>query len=178
MRPVLLVPGIQNSGPTHWQTLWQARHPHVTRVMQRDWDHPVCSEWVDALDLAVQTAAEPPIVVAHSLGCLVVAHWMARSASPLHAVLLVAVPDPEGTAFPREALGFAPTPRSLRGTRLRLVSSTDDPYASPPYTQRLLTDWGDGVEHTCLGAMGHLNANRGLGDWPEGWAWVERWRRE
>jgi predicted alpha/beta hydrolase family esterase len=27
-----------------------------------------------------------------------------------------------------------------------------------------------------LGAKGHINADSGLGDWPEGWAWVQRWR--
>jgi hypothetical protein len=53
MRPVLIVPGIGNSGPAHWQSLWQAKYPEVTRVMQRDWDHPVREEWVKVLDEAV-----------------------------------------------------------------------------------------------------------------------------
>lgn len=174
MRPVLLVPGIQNSGPTHWQSLWEVGYPNVTRVQQRDWDHPVCSEWVQALDDAVRAAATPPIVVAHSLGCLVVAHWAALATRAAHAALLVAVPDPEGPAFPREASGFAPVPRSLHGLQACVVSSTDDPYASPAYTAQLLADWG--VEALGLGAQGHLNAASGLGAWPQGWRLVERWR--
>jgi uncharacterized protein len=172
MRPVLIVPGIQNSGPTHWQTLWEARHPGVSRVMQADWDHPVCHEWADRLDAAVKAAEQPPIVVAHSLGCLVVAHWAARAHAPAHAALLVAVPDPEGPRFPPEARGFGPVPRSLPGLRAHVVSSHDDPYASPEYTERLLADWG--VSHQSLGARGHLNAASGLGDWPEGWRIVEQ----
>lgn len=176
MRPVLLVPGIHNSGPTHWQSLWEARHPGVTRVPQRDWDHPVCNEWVASLDAAVRAAAQPPIVVAHSLGCLVVARWAAGSSRAVHALLLVAVPDPLGPQFPPEARGFAPLPTALPGRRVRLVSSRDDPYSSPAFTETVVRQWQ--AEHLDLGARGHLNAQSGLGDWPQAWAWVEAWRAE
>src|SRR5258708_12057242 len=94
MRSVLLVPGIGNSGPAHWQSLWQAKHPDVRRVMQRDWDHPVCDEWVGALDHAVGQAAVLPIRVAPSFGCLAVAHWAARSERPCFSILPLPVPDP------------------------------------------------------------------------------------
>lgn len=176
MRPVLIVPGIQGSGPAHWQSRWEALHPAVTRVMQRDWDHPVCSEWVLALDEAVQAATEAPIVVAHSLGCLVVAHWAARSSRALHAALLVAVPDPQGPSFPEEARGFAQLPQALPDRRLLCVSSQDDPYASSRFTNEMARQWR--AEHIELGPRGHLNAQSGLGDWPEGWTWVARWRAE
>src|SRR5260370_9285807 len=125
MRPVLLVPGIGNSGPAHWQSLWQAKHPDVRRVMQRDWDHPVCDEWVGALDHAVGQAAVLPILVAHSLGCLPVAPWPARSARPSFAIRLVAVPDPGGPAFPSAAIGFATVPPVVRNYRGTLVRSRD-----------------------------------------------------
>jgi uncharacterized protein len=174
MRPVLLVPGIYNSGPTHWQSIWQHRHRNVARVMQRDWDHPVCDEWVQALDQAIEHAGEPPIVVAHSLGCLAVAHWASRSDRAIHSMLLVAVPDPDGPAFPAEAIGFAPVPRTLGGRRVTLVSSTDDPYASPSHTARYVADWQ--AEHVCLGAAGHINGDSNLGEWTQGWAIVNAWR--
>ncbi len=176
MRPVLLVPGIYNSGPDHWQSPWQARHPNVVRVMQRDWDHPVCDEWVQALDDAIARAADPPIVVAHSLGCLAAAHWAERSGRAIHAMLLVAVPDPTGPAFPADAVGFAPVPRSLRGKRATVVSSTDDPYASAHHTAQCVAAWG--AEHLSLGAAGHINAETGLGEWAQGWEIVRRWRDE
>lgn len=46
--PALIVPGIGDSGPGHWQTIWEAQHPHWRRVEQRDWHHPRCNEclWV------------------------------------------------------------------------------------------------------------------------------------
>ena len=42
MKPsnVLLLPGWQNSGPQHWQTLWEQRHGYH-RVEQSDWDRPL-----------------------------------------------------------------------------------------------------------------------------------------
>jgi serine hydrolase len=176
MRPVLTVPGIQNSGPAHWQSRWEALHAGVTRVQQRDWDHPVCDEWVAALDDAVRRAAQPPIVVAHSLGCLVAARWAASSPLPVHALLLVAVPDPAGPEFPREALGFERLPATLPGRRVRMISSADDPYASPAYSAERAAAWS--AEHLGLGERGHLNAASGLGDWAQAWAWVEAWRAE
>ena len=126
MRPVLLVPGIGDSGPDHWQSLWQAKHLDVGRVIQRDWDHPVRDQWVETLDQAIVQAAAPPILVAHSLGCLTVAHWAARSDRPCFAALLVALPDPSGPAFPKVAIGFATVPPALREYRVTVVSSDDD----------------------------------------------------
>ena len=174
MRPVLLVPGIQGSGPTHWQSLWEAQHPGVQRVVQRDWDHPRMQRVGAGAGPGGPCVHGASRVVAHSLGCLVVAHWVARSTAPAHAALLVAVPDPEGEAFPRAASGFAPVPRRLPGLQAMVVSSSDDPYASPAYAERLMADWGS--EWLALRAQGHLNAQSKLRDWPQGWALVERLR--
>jgi predicted alpha/beta hydrolase family esterase len=176
MRPVLLVPGIGNSGPGHWQSLWQANHSDVGRVIQRDWDHPVCDDWVETLDQAVGQAVAPPILVAHSLGCLAVAHWAARSERPCFALLLVAVPDPSGSAFPKVAIGFATVPLALREYRVTVVSSDDDSYATTTYTEGQVAAWG--AEHVRLSQRGHINAASGLGDWADGWAIVNRWRKE
>lgn len=176
MRPVLLVPGIGNSGPDHWQSLWQTEHSDVSRVIQRDWNQPVREEWVETLDHAVRQAAASPILVAHSLGCLTVAHWAARSDRPCFAVLLVAVPDPSGPAFPKEAIGFAKVPLALREYRVTVVSSDDDSYATTTFTEGQVAAWG--TEHIRLNRRGHINAASGLGDWVEGWAIVNRWRHE
>ncbi|MHB8571229.1 MAG: alpha/beta hydrolase, partial [Metallibacterium sp.] len=37
---VLILPGLWNSGPQHWQTQWEARHAEWKRVLQRDWATP------------------------------------------------------------------------------------------------------------------------------------------
>ena len=108
--PVLILPGIGNSGPQHWQTLWERRYPHFQRVNQRDWVRPVCDEWVGVLDAAVMACPSAPVLVAHSLACLLVAHWASRSTNAIHGALLVAIPDPDDPGFPADARGFSPVP--------------------------------------------------------------------
>lgn len=179
-RPVLLIPGIYNSGPTHWQSLWQTRHAGVARVEQADWDHPDCDTWVRTLDDAIAASPQPPILVAHSLGCLVAVHWAARHHRPVQALLLVAVPDPGGPNFPADAKGFAPLPAVLPAQpdlpRRVMMSSTSDPYSTPGFSAQCASAWN--AEHVVLGERGHLNADSGLGDWPQGWELVARWRGE
>jgi hypothetical protein len=176
--PVLLIPGIHGSGPAHWQSRWEALHAGVQRVRQHDWDHPVCADWVAGIDRAVHVQAEPVVLVAHSLGCLALAHWLASAApaalAQVAAALMVALPDPAGPAFPAAATGFGPVPAQLSTGQptlpLAVWTSSDDPYAPNGFGGRVAAAWG--AVHCSLGARGHLNADSGLGDWPEAWAWV------
>ncbi len=169
---VILIPGISNSGPTHWQTLWEAKHPHTIRLQQSDWDHPDCDQWAEQLEALVRTLHEPPVLVAHSLGCLVACRWASQSSRPIQAALLVAVPDPAGPSFPPEATGFSVLPSGLGHRRVVMVSSTNDPFSSTLYSQQRALAWN--AEHITLGALGHINAASGLGDWDQGWGIVER----
>lgn len=82
--------GFGSSGVEHWQSLWEAANPQFKRVNQRDWEHPVCEEWVEALEKAVKEAGSEVIIVAHSLACLVVAHFASKSHRRIKAALLVA----------------------------------------------------------------------------------------
>ena len=164
--PALIVPGIGNSGPQHWQTLWEQRHPHWQRISQRDWDCPRCDEWVAALDAALAGFATQPVFVAHSMGCLVVAHWAGRSSVPVRAAFLVAVPDPNSPNFPSAAQGFQPVPLSPLQFPSLVVSSTDDPFGSVAHAQRCAEAWGS--EFVKIGSAGHINAESGHGDWPDG----------
>jgi hypothetical protein len=34
--PVLILPGLYNSGPEHWQSRWESRHPGFRRIQQDD----------------------------------------------------------------------------------------------------------------------------------------------
>ena len=165
---VLILPGIGNSGPAHWQTLWEQSQPSFVRVQQRDWDKPVCNEWVAAIEEAVKHAGLEVVLVAHSLACLAVAHWAAGPHSPVKAALLVAVPNSKRPSFPREAVGFADTPTEPFSFRSTVVVSDDDPFGPAENAERLATAWGSRVVH--VGPRGHINASSGLGDWPEGYA--------
>jgi predicted alpha/beta hydrolase family esterase len=163
---VLMVPGYGGSGPEHWQSLWEAAHPSFRRVEQRDWEHPERDEWVSVLDAAVLQAKSPVVLVAHSLGCLVVAHWAAEHQRAIHGALFVAPPDAEDPDFAVDAGGFAPIPLAPLPFRSIVVASTNDPYAEPERVEYFARQWGS----LCVsaGASGHINTASGFGPWPFG----------
>ena len=170
---VLTFPGIGNSGPQHWQSLWEQRNPEFfSRISQRDWDNPVCEEWASVLESTVRSTRSPVVVVAHSLACLAVAHWAAKKHSPIKAALLVAVPNPEGPSFPAEAIGFAPLPRPRFSFPSIVVASTDDPYGSLAHAETCASLWGSRLVN--IGAGGHINADSGLGQWLGGYALLQQ----
>jgi predicted alpha/beta hydrolase family esterase len=165
MTPVLILPGIGGSGPLHWQSRWEACRPAYRRVEMPDWDRPQLGVWVSTLDAAVRAAGAAPVIVAHSLGCLAVAHWAARRGQA-KAALLVAVPDPAGPEFPEVASSFGPVPRNPFGFPSRVVASRNDPYGSFEFAERCAAAWGSAF--TDAGAVGHINAESALGDWAAG----------
>jgi predicted alpha/beta hydrolase family esterase len=166
-RPVLMLPGYGNSGPGHWQSLWEAEAPDYLRVHQRSWDRPEREAWVDAVETAVRAQPSPPVLVAHSLACLAVAHWAAGPHSPAAGALLVAPPDPHGPAFPPAITGFAPLPaRRLGLPAVVVVASTDDPYADEGFVTVAADAWG--ARLVSAGAAGHVNPDSGHGPWPQG----------
>ncbi len=171
---LLIVPGLGGSGPAHWQTRWQALDLPCTRVEQRDWDAPKCREWVDTLERAVLAAPEPVVLVAHSLGCITVAHWAQRgSVGRVRGALLVAPADVEqGIAVDLVSRCFAPIPRQRLLFRSIVVASIDDPFASLERARELALAWGAELED--VGAQGHINADSQLGDWAQGRAILQR----
>jgi len=162
----LVLPGYGNSGPEHWQSLWEAAHPAFRRVEQRDWQRPVCADWLAALEQAVAASGPDTLLVAHSLACLLVAHWAAQTQQRVRAALLVAVPDPQGPSFPAQVQGFESMPMRPLPFPSLLVASSDDPYASLEHSQACAGAWGS--RWVNIGAAGHINAASGLGQWPEG----------
>jgi predicted alpha/beta hydrolase family esterase len=162
----LVLPGVGGSGPEHWQTLWERCDTRFQRVQQRDWDNPVCSAWVSALEGAVKASGPDVVLVAHSLGCLLAAHWAEETHLKIRAALLVAVPDPSGPNFPQQATGFFPLPQKKLPFQSLLVASSDDPYGSIDFAGRCSSVWGSTFKN--VGAAGHINASSNLGEWSEG----------
>ncbi|WP_401000381.1 RBBP9/YdeN family alpha/beta hydrolase [Agromyces sp. GXQ0307] len=168
--PLVIVPGIAGSGPEHWQSRWEAALPRAVRIAPRSWDAPDLADWVAAIDRAVAASAAPPVLVAHSLGCLAVAHWAAEAdaaSTRISGAFLVAPPDPAGAAFPAAAVtgGFT-LPVAPLGIAVTVLASSDDPYAELSWSAATAAAWGAGFID--LGPRGHVNAESGLGEWPEG----------
>jgi uncharacterized protein len=164
---VLTVPGWTGSGPAHWQSVWERRHPSWRRVEQADWDAPDPAAWIGALADAVARAPAPPVLVAHSLGALTVARWAAavgRGAAA--AAFLVAPPDVERPDTPPALRGFAPLPIAPLPFPALVVASRDDPFLTWERAVALAGAWGARLHDA--GRCGHLNTAAGFGPWPEG----------
>lgn len=166
MSEMIILPGIGGSGETHWQTHWERSGARTRRFQPMDWDRPELSDWIEALDSAVATAGKAPFLVAHSLACLLVAHWQQASARPVAGAFLVAVPDPTSDAFPAEAAGFAQVPQQRFRFPSLIVASSNDPFGGIDYARARAAQWGSGIVE--VGALGHINGKSGLADWPSG----------
>lgn len=164
---VLTLPGWQSSGALHWQSRWEHLHGY-TRLEQHDWVTPQCGDWMARLEDVVLSCSGPVVLVAHSLGCLQVAAWAAHSkhASRIKAAFLVAPGDSERSQELEHLRGWRPMVRQRLPFRSLLVSSQNDPFCSTERAASLAADWGS--ELWALGPLGHINADSGLGDWPEG----------
>lgn len=166
----LILAGIGNSGPEHWQTLWQAEEPRFEKLEHSEWDKPDRAVWVEELEAKLATLDENVVLVAHSLACLLVAHWSSSTERRVAGALLVSVPDPSGSNFPASATGFGNVPLRALPFRSVVVASTNDPYASAEYMKACAEAWGSSFQ--LVGEQGHINASSGLGRWPQGRAFL------
>ena len=166
---VLLLPGWLDSGPGHWQSNWETRHG-FERVQQADWSWPRRGDWMARLEEVLMQDARPAWLVAHSLGCHLVAAWAAhsRQGARVQGALMVAPPDTERTDMPPQLYNWQPMVRARLPFAATVLFSDDDPYCAPETARGLARDWG-AAAHS-VGAAGHINGDSGLGDWPAGFA--------
>ena len=163
---VLLLPGLYNSGPRHWQSVWEARFPAMKRVQQAEWDAPSCDDWVARLDEEIAAAGPDVVLVAHSAACTTVAKWASAHARPVRGALLVAPSDTEARSYPPGTQGFQPVPLGRLPFPSIVAASTDDPYIAVERARVFAQAWGSQL--VLVGALGHINSDSDLGVWPEG----------
>jgi predicted alpha/beta hydrolase family esterase len=164
----VIVPGIDGSDQDHWQSIWQAAWgASAVRIQPASWDRPDLDDWCQAIDHAVGPNPSDAVLVAHSLGCLAAARWVAQRRSDIRGMFLVAPPDAAGPNFPAAA---APTFTALDTTPLDVpglvVSSDDDPYCTADAAERLASGWH--LDHVSVGRAGHINSASRLGRWDLG----------
>lgn len=164
---ILLLPGWLDSGSEHWQTRWEALHGD-RRVVQDDWEWPKRGDWMARLEEEILAEPRPAALVAHSLGCQLVAAWAAHSrhTDRVRGALLVAPPDTERPDTPPQLHGWRPIVRQRLPFAATAVVSTDDPFCAPERAAEMAAAWGATLVQ--IGARGHINAESGLGDWPQG----------
>jgi predicted alpha/beta hydrolase family esterase len=165
---VLIVPGLGDSGPTHWQTHWEKARPGWRRVVQNDWDKPDRDDWIACLDRDVQAARGKVILVGHSLACALIAHWAGRcDTGKVASALLVAPSDVDSAKHtPAEVRGFAPIPLARLPFRSLVVASSNDPFYDMARARFFAWRWGSRLVD--IGPVGHINSAMNLGMWPTG----------
>ena len=175
---VLIVPGLRDHVAQHGQTLLEQRLAaagkpvrSVPPMGRADLD---CATRVAAIDRELAAIEGPVVIVAHSGGVVMLAHWAAwaqRTRADIRGALLATPPDferpmPEGypTMEALGAAGWLPVPRVRLPFRSIAAASHDDPLASFEQVVELASAWGS--EFVDLGKVGHLNPASGYGEWP------------
>ena len=99
---ILLVPGLRDHVPEHWQTLLEAKLPERA-IGAADGARQALVRGVDrcARPVARGRSTGRSILVAHSAGVMITVHWAQRHERAIHGALLAAPPDfesplPEG----------------------------------------------------------------------------------
>ena len=174
---IVLVYGYEGSGPGHWQRWLQGElqrrdaafaFPELSEPLAPDKDR-----WLAELAQVVEAAAEPVTLVAHSLGCWLVDHFInERGGERLHAALLVAPPSPH-LIF--EAVdSFLPPPRRREAwatiaAHSLIVSSDNDEFATAAEIEAIATDLN--VQYQMIPDAGHINSASGYGPWRFALVW-------
>jgi len=172
----LIVPGLHDSGPGHWQTIWERERHDCLRVQLGMWSDPVRNVWISRIDQAVGAAQGPVVLVGHSLGCHAILWWASllgeNAPSNVVGALLVAPPDVDRLGADPRIERFAPTPKSVLPFPTTIVASNDDPWCHADRADELACALG--AHFVLLDGAGHINADSGLGAWREGQELLER----
>lgn len=162
MAEILIVPGLRNSGPLHWQSWFESQLPGTRRVEQDDWENPRLATWAARVGAAIDAATAPVWIVAHSFGCLASVTAAFNRPEKVRGALLVAPADPQ-----RFGEASAPLAQRLHHPS-RVVTSSNDPWVKASAAQYWAEHWGS--EYLNIGAAGHINVDSGHGPWPQGLA--------
>jgi uncharacterized protein len=168
---IVIVPGLRDHVPDHWQTLLGEQLPGSITVPRMTADKLSCAAWVEQIERTLAAVCGPVILVAHSGGVMMIAHWAQQYRRPIHGALLAAPADlesplPEGypTVDALQQNGWLPIPRSRLPFPSVVAASANDPLGRYGRIAQLAADWGSTLVD--IGAVGHLNPAAGFGEWP------------
>lgn len=164
----LHIPGIGDSGETHWHTNWENSFPEIQRVIQKNWESPDKEAWIKTLESYIEEySVKPIILIAHSLGSGTIIHAdYLNKLTGVKAAFLVALPDIERKDFPEECSGFVPMPKSKFSIPAVMVSSESDEWCSMEVAKK----WSDILEVPLIniGKKQHICGEKEFEEWKEG----------
>jgi hypothetical protein len=175
---VLIVPGLRDHVAEHWQTLLGVSRSGTRSVPPMGRDNLDCAARIRAIEHNAQQIEGPLVIVAHSAGCLMLAHWAMQTKREVRGALLAAPPDferPMPAGYPTmEALhagGWLPVPRARLPFTSIVALSRNDPLSSFERASELAIDWDSRLVD--LGSVGHLNPASGFGEWPQAQQFID-----
>jgi uncharacterized protein len=164
---IIIVPGLGNSGPDHWQTRWETKLSSASRIKMSDWHLPSRALWTAAIVEAVEGATRPVLLVGHSIGVAAIAHAAPLISDRVVGAFMAAMSDwNRAEVLAGISHDFAPLPREPLPFPSMLVASRNDPYCDFEVAGDHANAWGSLLLDA--GEVGHINAESGHGPWPEG----------
>jgi predicted alpha/beta hydrolase family esterase len=175
---VLIVPGLRDHVPQHWQTLLASRLSRVRTVAPMGRANLDCAAHVEAIERQAAAIDGPIVIVAHSAGAIATVHWAGQTNRVVRGALLAVPPDFEQPMPPEyptmhalHAAGWLPVPRGPLSFRSIVAASRNDPLARYRRVAALARGWGSKLVD--LGDVGHLNPACGFGDWPAAESFID-----
>lgn len=165
---ILLIPGYGDTLPGHWILRWRDKMPTAREVKQDNVTTPSKDEWMANLLTEIEASSRPVVLVAHSLGCILVAHGAEALKGKIRGAYLVAPSDWDrpGLVDTFDGGDFVPIPKNRLPFPVHVVGSRNDPYCDFDRSQELANDWGAHFQDA--GEAGHITLESGHGPWPEG----------
>lgn len=167
---ILTIAGLDNSGPNHWQSLWEHQFENCERIELGQWSAPDRNIWVRRIAETIAGVEAPIIIAAHSLGCHAFTQWFADAPEldrqKIAGALLVAPPDLSRPRLQSRITGFDEVAQFSTAIPMIVVGSDNDPYAQSAYVWRLSRQWD--ARFVNAGPFGHINADSRIADWPYG----------
>ncbi len=126
MTNYLIIPGLGNSGPEHWQTFFEKSGNNYQRIIQTDWDAPICNDWIEAIDKVIASYDPSTVIlIGHSLGCATIAHWESKYKRQIKGAFLVAPSDVEAPQYNFPAKGFDPIPLEIINFKTIIITKSN-----------------------------------------------------
>ncbi|MBL0626842.1 RBBP9/YdeN family alpha/beta hydrolase [Aeromonas jandaei] len=160
MNKILLVPGLHNSGPDHWQSRWHEHFPYWQRMTGLPWEKPDLTVWSAKLASKLRSRRSRVHLVAHSFGALTAIAAARLQPEKVASLFLVAPADPARFGIVDERL------EGPLQVSAQLVASRNDPWMSFERAEYWSRQWQ--VPLFDAGNAGHINAQSGHGDWHQG----------
>lgn len=142
---------------------------NAKRVEQAEWSKPVREDWILSVKTAIESTAQPTVLVAHSLGVASAVHALQEIESKAHVVgaFFVSPPDVQNPKIrPKHLMTFGPYPTAPMHCPTFVIGSQNDSFSSLEKMQSTAADWG--AFFVDAGESGHIDDASGHGPWPEG----------